>query len=110
MYPADRVALKADGKRQDVPRIVRLGLSLLGLFSLIAGLALGAYVLLGLGMSHGHGGDPIPDLRTLLVVLLPILLIAMGVIGLICTTMRRVVAMCMILVLILANVTVLAEL
>ena len=104
------MAPDADGRRQDLPRSVRLGLSLLGLLSLIVGLALSAYVLLSLGVSQGHGGDPIPDLRTLLVVLLPIPFIAMGVIGLICTTMRRFVAMCVMLVLIVADVTVLAEL
>lgn len=93
-----------------LPRGVRLALALFGFISLLIGLALGFYMLLAIGMSAGHGGDPIPDLRTLLVVLLPIPLIGLGVLGLTCTTMRRSVAMCVLGVLLLAVVSALASL
>ncbi len=91
-------------------RWARLGLALVGLFSLLLGLAVGFYVLLGYGMSAGHGGNPFPSIREVLVAFLPAPLIGVGVIGLICTTMRRLVAMCLFAALFLLNVSVLASL
>lgn len=100
----------ADCPRQQeaLPRSARLGLSFIGLFSLIIGLSLGLLMVLAFGMSYSHGGEAIPNVRALLLVLLPIPFIGVGVLGLICTTMRRFVAMCVFLLLLIADLTVLA--
>ena len=93
-----------------LPRSARLCLSLIGLLSLLAGLSLGFYVLLAVGMSYGHGGDPVHDARVLLLILLPMPLIGAGVFGLICSTLRRLVVMCLFFLLFIADITVLSYL
>jgi hypothetical protein len=96
--------------RQVLPRAARLGLAVLGVASLLPGLAIGCYLLLGAGMSHGHGGDFIPDFRMLLVYFLPVFMIGIGVSGILCTTVQRLTVLCALLLLLLFDVVVLASL
>jgi len=93
-----------------LPRWARLGLALIGFISLLLSLAVGFYMLIGYGMSAGHGGNPFPSVREVLVAFLPAPLIGVGVIGLICTTMRRFAAMCVLAALFFLDISVLASL
>lgn len=60
-------------------------------------------------MSAGHGGDPVPDLHTGFLLLLPVLLIAFGVAGLVCTTLKRLAAMVVLFSLVVADLAVLVQ-
>lgn len=92
-----------------LPRALRLALILIGLLGLVVGLAIGSFLLIGMLMSAGHGGDPVPDLHTGFLLLLPVLLIAFGVVGLVCTTLKRLAIMVVLFSLIVADLAVLVQ-
>ena len=92
-----------------LPRALRLAFILLGLLGLVAGLAIGSFLLIGMLMSAGHGCDPVPDLHTGFLLLLPVLLIAFGVVGLVCTTLKRLAVMVVMFSLIVADLAVLVQ-
>ena len=93
-----------------MPQAARLGLALLGLVCLIVGLFLAFWVLTGVGMSFGHGGNPVPDLREFLVTLVPVPLLGAGITGLICTTPKRLAIFCGFLIWFVVHITLLANL
>ena len=61
------------------PPMVRIPLGLIGLASIVVGLAIGAYWLIAASMSAGHGGDPVPNLEVAIQMLFPVTLIAFGI-------------------------------
>jgi hypothetical protein len=101
---------KHEEELRQLPRVIRLGAALFGSLSLVVGLPLGAFVVIGMGMSLGHGGNPVPNVRELLVDLLPPLLTGMGIIGLACKTTKRLVAFSILLVLFIMDISILASL
>ena len=92
-----------------LPRALRPPLILIGLLGLLAGLAVGSFLLIGMLMSAGHGGDSVPDLHTGFLLLLPVLLIAFGAAGLICTTLKRLAVMVVLFSLIVADLALLVQ-
>ena len=110
MMHRDEEGRRARLSRPGLPRAARLGMAILGFASLLTGLAIGCYLLLGAGMSHGHGGDFIPDFRMLLVYSLPLLMIGIGAVGVLCTTVERLTVLGALLLLLLLDLLVVASL
>ena len=72
-----------------LPLFVRIPLGLIGLASVVIGLAMAVYWMIGASMSAGHGGDPVPDLETAAQMVLPATLITFGVSAILCRSINR---------------------